>query len=430
MEDELTLMDMLRVLARRWKLIVVGTLIPTITVVAFLLLAFDPAYTSTAVVMVSTATASVTLQNPDQLTDPLVSLPTASVVAYQSLARDPGLIQEVIQKAGLATEPYNMTVRKLGRAVKITSVSSSGLIQIEVTLIDGEKAALAANAFAEGLVTRGETVSGTFMPGAQKGLKDAYEATKSRLQAVEEELAALASKRDSAAELTRVRDTVTDQFNSYRAQVQTLATDIAALQLNLTSRQASLATTPQYLTTTKSIVDDQTLLDVAEATTGQSVLDLARLSLSSQEINPVWQSLTSDVTGLKADIAYKTSLRALYEKTIPGLESRVLDLNRRIDAENQMITNKRREETLVGAEFETASTNYISSLKLEGNPLPPVRVVQRAIPADQQDTGGRIAKLTYVFVAALVLSVLLAFLVDYVHTARAAETADHRRKES
>jgi capsular polysaccharide biosynthesis protein len=429
MEDELTLMDVFKVLARRWKLIVAVTLIPTILVAGVLLFTVQPTFTSTAVVMVSESKATVTVTNPDQLADPLVNLPKASVVAYQSLARDPSLSLEVIDKAGLTGEPYNMTVRKLAEAVKISSVKDSGLIQIDVTLGDKDKAALAANALAEGLVARGESISKTSLPAAQQGLRDTYDSAKSALQAVEQQLAALYSKRDSVTELTNVRDTILGQVNSYRAQVQTLTTEIRAQQLSLSTKQSALASTHQYLTTTKSIADDQTLLDVAKATSGQSVLDLARLNMTSQQINPVWQSLTSDVTGLTTDIAYKTSLKALYEKTIPGLESRVLDLNQRIDAENKTITSTQRSKNLLAAEFDLATTNYVSSLKLEGNPLPPVRLVQRAIPADEKDAGGRAVRLAVTLVAALMLGILLAFLIDYIQTARAAEAAGRRTKE-
>ncbi|MHC1684901.1 MAG: Wzz/FepE/Etk N-terminal domain-containing protein [Clostridiaceae bacterium] len=430
MEDELRLMDVLRVFARRWKLIAVVTLVPTIVVAGVLLFAVKATYTSTAVVMVSDTKPIVTLQSTDQLADPLVYMPTASVVAYQNLAKDPALNEEVIDKVGLAGDPCNMTVRKLARAVKISSVSGSGLIQIDVTLVDSDKAALAANALADGLVARGESISRTSMPAAQQGLKESYGAAESALQAVEQQLAALYSKRDSVTELTSVRDTVLGQFNTYRAQVQTLETDIRALQLSLATKQSALTSTYQYLTTTKSITDDQTLLDVAKATSGQSVLDLARLNMTSQQINPVWQSLTSDVTDLKTDIAYKTSLKALYEKTIPELQSRVLDLNQRIDAENEAITSTRRSKDLLAAEFDVTTTNYVSSLKLEGNPLPPVRLVQSAIPADMRNAGGRAVKLAVTTLAALLLGILLAFLVDYVESARAAEAAARRSKES
>jgi capsular polysaccharide biosynthesis protein len=429
MEDEVTLMDVLRVFARRWKLIVAVALVPMVVVAGVLLFAVKPTYTSTAVVLVSDTRPSVTLQSPDQLADPLVNMPTASVVAYQSLAKDPSLSQEVIGKAGLAGEPWNMTVRKLASAIKISSVTDSSLIQIDVKLTDRDRAALAANALAEGLVARGESISRTSMPAAQQGLKDTYDLAKTALENVEQELAALYSKRDNVNQLRNVRETIAGQFNSYRAQVQTLATEIRALQLNLATKQSALASTHQYLTTTKSITDDQTLLDVAKGTSGQSVLDLARLNMTSQQINPVWQSLTSDVTSLTTDIAYKTSLKALYEKTMPGLESRVLDLDERVDMENQTITKAERNKSLLAAEFDLATANYVSSLKLEGNPLPPVRVVQQAIPADEKDAGGRVVKLAIAMMAALLLGVLLAFLVDYVQTARAAEAAGQRAKE-
>jgi len=52
MEDELTLMDVFKVLARRWKLIVAVTLIPTIVVTGALLVIAKSTFTSTAVVMV------------------------------------------------------------------------------------------------------------------------------------------------------------------------------------------------------------------------------------------------------------------------------------------------------------------------------------------------------------------------------------------
>ncbi|MBA4365787.1 MAG: hypothetical protein C0398_07325 [Coprothermobacter sp.] len=430
MEDELTLMDVFKVLARRWKLIAAVTLVPTIVVAGVLLFAVKPTYTSTAVVMVSETKATVTVANPDQLADPLVNMPSASVVAYQSLAKDPSLSKDVIDKADLAGEPWNMTVRKLASAVKISSVKDSSLIQIDVKLSDRDKAAIAANALADGLVARGESISRTSMPAAQQGLKDTYDTAKTAVENIEQELAALYSKRDNVNDLKNVRETIAGQFNSYRAQVQTLATEIRALQLNLATRQSALASTHQYLTTTKSITDDQTLLDVAKATSGQSVLDLARLNMTSQQINPVWQSLTSDVTSLKTDIAYKTSVKALYEKTMPGLESRVLNLDKQVDMENQTITKAERKKDLLAAEFSLATTNYVSSLKLEGNPLPPVRLVQRAIPADEKDAGGRAVKLAVTMVAALLLGILLAFLIDYIQTARAAEAAGRRGEES
>jgi len=147
---------------------------------------------------------------------------------------------------------------------------------------------------------------------------------------------------------------------------------------------------PKVLVTTQSIVNNQTLLDIAKATSNQSVLDLAGLSMVSQQVNPLWQSLTSDVSSISADITTKTGLKALCEKII--------------------------------AQLESPSTDDASQS--------PIQIEQRAVPANQKDAGGRSTTVAVTLVAALFLSILLAFLIDYIQTANAAEAEARRTKES
>jgi capsular polysaccharide biosynthesis protein len=336
MEDELTLMDMLKVLARRWKLIVAVTLIPTIVVAGVLLVAIKPTFTSTATVMVSQQ--SVVPQDVSPLPTLTANQPVATVATYVNLAQDPSLYGRVIQQLQLSGE----TASTLAQAVKVTSTTDTNIITINVKLGDKDLAAAVANAVAEQLVE-----------GA-KGLM------------------------------------VAEQLSSYRAYLLPVSVDIQAQQTALAAKRAALVGVPKVLTTTDSIVNDQTLLDVAKATSNQSVLDLAGLSMVSQQVNPLWQSLTSDISSISADIATKTGLKALCERTIAQLES----LSPNDDSQS------------------------------------PIQIEQRAVPANQKDAGGRAAKLAVTMVAALLLSILLAFLIDYIQTAHAAEAEARRAKES
>jgi capsular polysaccharide biosynthesis protein len=336
MEDELTLMDMLKVLARRWKLIVAVTLIPTIVVAGVLLVAIKPTFTSTATVMVSQQ--SVVPQDVSPLPTLTANQPVATVATYVNLAQDPSLYGRVIQQLQLSGE----TASTLAQAVKVTSTTDTNIITINVKLGDKDLAAAVANAVAEQLVE-----------GA-KGLM------------------------------------VAEQLSSYRAYLLPVSVDIQAQQTALAAKRAALVGVPKVLTTTDSIVNDQTLLDVAKATSNQSVLDLAGLSMVSQQVNPLWQSLTSDISSISADIATKTGLKALCERTIAQLES----LSPNDDSQS------------------------------------PIQIEQRAVPANEKDAGGRAAKLAVTMVAALLLSILLAFLIDYIQTARAAEVEARRAKES
>lgn len=357
MEDELTLMEIFKVLARRWKLIVANTLIATIVVAGVLLFAVAPTFTSTATILftvaptfTSTGTVLVPQQNMvpqdlGQLATLMVNQPVTMVATYVDLAGDPDLYRRVIEQLQLSGEPWRLTASTLARAVRVTSAidaKATNMIAIDVKLRDKDLAAAVANALAEQLVERG------------KGIM------------------------------------VAEQLSSYRAYLRPLLVDIQAQQTALAAKQAALVGVPKILTTTKSIVNDQTLLDVARATSNQSVLDLARLSMVSQEVNPLWESLTTDVSSITTDITTKTGLKALCQQII--------------------------------AQLESPSTNDDS--------LSPIRIEQRAVPADEKDAGGRVAKVAVTFVAALLLGILLAFLVDYVQAVRAVEAAARRPQGS
>jgi capsular polysaccharide biosynthesis protein len=354
MADELTLMDLLNVLARRWKLIVAVTLIPTIVVVGALLVVVKPMFTSTATVLVSqqsvvpqglqldTAQHSVFPQGLGPLATLMANRPVATVATYVSLAQDPSLYRRVIEQLQLSGEPWRLTASTLAGAVKVTSATDTNMIAINVKLGDKDLAAAVANAVAEQLVE-----------GA-KGIM------------------------------------VTEQLNNTRAYLQPLSVDIQAQQTALAAKRAALAGVPKVLTTTQSIVNNQTLLDVAKATINQSVLDLAGLSMASQQVNPLWVSLTSDISSISADIAAKTGLKALCERII--------------------------------AQLESPSPN--------DNSQSPIQIERRAVPADQKDAGGRSKTITVTLVVALLLSILLAFLIDYIQIMHAAEAEALRAKES
>src|SRR5664280_2091321 len=269
MEDELTLMDMFKVLARRWKLIVAVTLIPTIVAAGVLLLAIKPTFTSTATVLVSQQSvvpqqSMVVPQGLGPLATLMANQSVATIATYVNLAQDPSLYRRVIEQLQLSGE----TASTLARAVKVTSTIDTNMITINVKLGDKDLAAAVANAIAEQLVE-----------GA-KGIM------------------------------------VAEELNNTRAYLPPLLVDIQSQQTALAAKRAALVGVPKVLTTMQSIVNNQTLLDVAKATSNQSVLDLAGLSIVSQEINPLWDSLTSDVSSIAADITAKTGLKALCERII------------------------------------------------------------------------------------------------------------------
>src|SRR5450756_3108523 len=103
MEDEFTLMDVFKILARWWKLIMAVTLIPTILVAGVLLVATKPTFTSTATVLVSQQSvvpqqSMVVPQGLGPLATLMASQSVATVATYVNLAQDPSLYRRVIEQ--------------------------------------------------------------------------------------------------------------------------------------------------------------------------------------------------------------------------------------------------------------------------------------------------------------------------------------------
>src|SRR5450830_1480714 len=207
MENELTLMDVLKVLARRWKLIVAVTLIPTIVVAGVLLVAIKPTFTSTATVLVSQQ--SVVPPDLGPLPTLTADQPVATVATYMSLAQDPSLYLRVIEQLQLSGEPWRLTASTLARAVKVTAATDTNMITINVKLGDKDLAATVANAVAEQLV---ESARGIM---------------------------------------------VAEELNNTHAYLRPLLVDIPAQQTALAAKRTALVGVPKVLTTTQSIVNNQ-----------------------------------------------------------------------------------------------------------------------------------------------------------------------------
>src|SRR5664280_2811909 len=143
MENDLTLMDVIKVLARRWKLIVAVTLIPVIVVTGVLLFVVKPTFTSTATVVV--LQQSLVPQDVSALPTLTANQPVATVATYVNLAQDPSLYLRVIEQLQLSGE----TASTLAQAVKVTSTTDTNIITINVKLGDKDLAAAVANAVAE-----------------------------------------------------------------------------------------------------------------------------------------------------------------------------------------------------------------------------------------------------------------------------------------
>ncbi|MDP0506682.1 MAG: Wzz/FepE/Etk N-terminal domain-containing protein [Fusobacterium sp. JB019] len=136
-EDEIDLVDLIFVMIRRWKLIVL-TIIPVIIIGFFFALTRPSVYQAETTLMVSSGMASVGIDNSD------ISLNQKLVITYSEVAKSKSILRRVINKYDLETTPEN-----LAGAISISPVSDTEIIKLSYKNGDPQLAASVTNEFAK-----------------------------------------------------------------------------------------------------------------------------------------------------------------------------------------------------------------------------------------------------------------------------------------
>ncbi|MFK4785456.1 YveK family protein [Fusobacterium sp. MFO224] len=136
-EDEIDLMDLIFVMIRRWKLIVLTTI--PIIIIGFLFALTRPSiYRAETTLMVSSGMTSVGIDNSD------ISLNQKLVITYSEVAKSRSILRRVIGKYDLETTPEN-----LANAISISPVSDTEIIKLSYKNKDAQLAASVTNEFAK-----------------------------------------------------------------------------------------------------------------------------------------------------------------------------------------------------------------------------------------------------------------------------------------
>lgn len=136
-EDEIDLMDLIFIIIRRWKLIVL-TMIPIIILGVIFSATRPSIYKADTTLMVSSGMSNIGLDNSD------ISLNQKLVITYSEVAKSRSILKRVINKYDLDTTSEN-----LARAISISPVSDTEIIKLSYKNSDPQLAAAVTNEFAK-----------------------------------------------------------------------------------------------------------------------------------------------------------------------------------------------------------------------------------------------------------------------------------------
>jgi len=232
------------------------------------------------------------------VSQPRTSTPTVTIASYRALFENYSIAVQAIKNAGLTRAGAPMTPERFLRYVlSVQERRNTSLIQIQIRLNDAELAANVANDVAGQAVLLARQLSvgeGTMLRDQLKVQRD--DAWKS-MQDAEKQL--LDYKQANRLELLR-----TDVEALIRQRQNLLG-----IEVDLSSEKArvSAATTEQTARTPKLTLDrridqDPTMLEAARTQAGDT-RGLVGLGLKTEELNPTYLRLDSEVAMSRARIA-------------------------------------------------------------------------------------------------------------------------------
>jgi succinoglycan biosynthesis transport protein ExoP len=387
-EIEIDLRQILTVLRKWSKLIIIMTLLCMLTAGIISYFVLSPVYQASTLLMVTQATDKLatapTTNTGDGLNNVVNSVnltPVLTMTTYLGQLQSEALMQRVIKELKLDPEKYTPAV--LAGAIDATIVKDSNLIEVKVNNNDPVVASRIANTLSEqylALMTdksQEQLSRSVIFLNKQKGITD------QELSDAQKALEELQSQPRGVAVLQAEFAKKSADVVDYESRLKILQVEIQQTTAAINNLQQQLATTPQtigqeinpvYVSTAQQLSDKQSALAEKQGESGG--------------LQPLVNTLHSDLDSLQAELASKSMQQ-------DNLQREVDRLKLTTDTLAQKGT-----ETQIAKSIDLGNTSVvvISEANIPTVPVKPNKTLNMAIA----------------MVLGLMLFTLLAFILEYL----------------
>lgn len=413
MDDEIDLRQYFAVLWR-WRYTIAAVAIASAIAAGVFSSLVPPVYEARAMVLVTKPSIQVGSVPSDvnpglKIGAVLVSdLPTETLVAF---AKSPSVLQSV-EKRMIGDSRSSAAP---GMTFSAQSIRNTNLVEFRVRGRDPGLAAKAANEWAGVVASQSEALFST-------EARQSFAFFSSRMREANQQLGtAESSLRDfnasSQIALLQARvSAVTQQISSYQSRLVDLSVAFERSEAELFQTEAQLRNQPKSLTLSKSITTDPFLHRAASDATQRDFVELSKLQLRSEELNPVFINLTQTRANLVVQVA---ALRAERDRIVKALAQLTGDLERlrREFATQQLLQSQstravenakqvyevllqRREEARVASVSQIGSARLASPAIVPEIPIGPRKAVNIVLGT----------------LLGLMAGVIVSFVLEYLNT--------------
>jgi uncharacterized protein involved in exopolysaccharide biosynthesis len=389
--DEVELTDYLNTLWK-WKfLILVGTLVTAIIVLAVNLGA-GRTYEATVILEIT----------------------EAKVPGLEVVLKSQSIAIEAIQQFGLDKEPFATTpIQFFNNTISITHRHGTNILALTAALPDPKLAAEVANFVAQKAVESSVHSSQTDIASIRDELQRQLDQAQQTMRAAQ--FALTGFKRTANLESLREEWRILLNTKAQLAQFHSnLTLDLSGLQAEVAKLRQALIEQEQFLTVSKSIISDPAMLAAAQDRGPMDLRTLSSIQLKNQEINGVYQTLQSDLISKEATLVSLERKRRDAERQIKeqaqefiSTKSRIADTDARLEELTTHYSLAQEAYGVVVKKVDEASRSAVASRATEMKIVNPA--VVPAVPRSRKIKQNVVLAST----AALMICAMLAFFLEY-----------------
>lgn len=418
--EEISLRELIEILIKRKKIIIgITTIFILITaIISFFVL--DPVYETRMVLMASNfsdrlQSTQLKGEGIDNILNSLSQYPNMTMETYRQQVTAPKVMRETIEELQLQ-EQYD--VESLSQAISLETIKDTNLITIKMRSNNPEQAAEIVNTVGKNFVVFVSDKAKEQATTTSSYIKSQIEVEKEKLDEVLLELKEFLTQPQGVLELSQELEAKLVQITEYKTQLvdKEIEKQVHLASIDTTTRE--LKATEAKLKTTKSILEDSLLTNIAKEHANGTINSIAAISVENEEINPTYIVLTEKLSTDKIELS-------AVEATIQNLQHQIEKNQAEIEELQIKLAEKQHEERLINGKVNTAQNTYDaftrkheelrvteSSQIGESN----IMIISRAYPTTIPVGPRKAMNTTIAAVLGSMIGIFLAFFIEYWQT--------------
>lgn len=383
MEEEISWREVIEILLQGKWLITAITVTAMLVSGIFSFFVLDPTYEARVTLLVVQPKAQQESSDDSVLSRYLQSIAEStqlSLDTYVNQVKNPALLDRLRNR--LELDPYEYTIRRIGDMIKVLNPEKTNLIEIVITHTDPQLAATMANTLAEEFVDFINEQSKERINQSIVVLEQQLVSEEEKLNAALDAYTSFLSESRGVAHLEQAYNAKIALLTQFQTELAETKVALNTTRAGLAEGERELANLSQFITTEKSLVEDNLMRDYVKDATGKNLNQLAHLKMENQEVNEAYIDLLKlvnmDRMAVKQLENKLASLEESIAQTAKEIEMLQIELAEKKAVEERLLNKlndaKRTYDRLVQKYDEALIASAIDSAEAQINLVAPAWV--------------------------------------------------------